>query len=95
MFRKVDVPILGLVNNMSVFQCPHCQGDTHVFGPSDGVKALCGDGKIDFLGDVPLHPNIGNDAHRGKPTVVSELGARGPGFFMQIARDIGAKIGLK
>ncbi len=94
MFKKVGVPVLGLVQNMSVFRCPHCHGDTAVFGSADRVQAVCAEHGIDFLGDVPLHPNIGDDAHRGKPTVVSEPESERAEVFMRIARDIAAKIGL-
>jgi ATP-binding protein involved in chromosome partitioning len=49
MFRKVDVPVLGLVQNMSVFHCPKCGHETHIFG-KDGAKALAGEMDLDFLG---------------------------------------------
>ncbi|KAK3682473.1 P-loop containing nucleoside triphosphate hydrolase protein [Podospora appendiculata] len=94
MFRKVDVPILGLVQNMSVFRCPHCHGDTTVFGSSEGVKKACEDHGLDFLGDVPLHPNIGEDGSRGKPTVVAEPESDRARVFMDIATSVGTKIGL-
>ncbi len=94
MFKKVDVPILGLVQNMSVFTCPHCHGDTHVFGSSEAVRNVCRDHHIAFLGDIPLHASIADDAHRGEPTVVSEPQSERAGIFMKIAEDVGAKIGL-
>ncbi|KAK3332117.1 P-loop containing nucleoside triphosphate hydrolase protein [Cercophora scortea] len=94
MFRKVDVPILGLVQNMSVFRCPHCHGDTTVFGSSEGVKKACADHGLDFLGDVPLHPNIGEDGSRGKPTVVAEPESDRAKVFMDIATSVGTKIGV-
>lgn len=94
MFKKVNVPILGLVQNMSVFRCPHCHGETAVFGSSEGVRKVCSEHHIDFLGDIPLHPNIGEDAHLGKPTVVSEPGSDRAQAFMKIAEEIGVKIGM-
>ncbi|KAL8417547.1 hypothetical protein RB594_001273 [Gaeumannomyces avenae] len=94
MFKKVNVPILGLVQNMSVFRCPHCHGDTAVFGSGDAVQEVCSQHQIDFLGDLPLHPNIGDDAHRGCPTVVAEPDSERAAVFTEIARAIGSKTGL-
>lgn len=94
MFRKVSVPILGLVQNMSLFRCPHCNTDTAVFGSDEGVRAVCTRHQIDFLGDIPLHPNIGADAQRGKPTVVAEPSSERAKVFTRIAEEVGARIGL-
>ncbi|WYZ35674.1 hypothetical protein EsH8_X_000321 [Colletotrichum jinshuiense] len=95
MFNKVNVNILGLVQNMSLFNCPHCHGDTHVFGSNERVERLCRDHKIDFLGDIPLHPAIGDDADLGKPTVVSEPTSERADVFLKIAKDIAPKINLR
>lgn len=95
MFKTVDVNILGLVQNMSLFKCPHCNGETHVFGSNERVERLAKEHAIDFLGDIPLHPSIGDDGERGKPTVVSEPASERATTFMDIARRISAKIDLK
>lgn len=94
MFRKVDVPILGLVQNMSLFRCPCCDHPSAVFGSGDRVRAACADHGIDLLADVPLHQAIADDAQGGRPTVVSEPGSERAEVFMDIARAVGAKIGL-
>ncbi len=94
MFKKVNVPLLGLVQNMSLFCCPHCHQDTAVFGSSERVNGLCQDHSIDLLGDIPLHQNVGDDGQRGKPTVVSEPESHRARAFMDIARQVGSKIGL-
>ncbi|XP_022620422.1 iron-sulfur protein NUBPL isoform X2 [Seriola dumerili] len=70
MFKKVHVPVLGLVQNMSVFQCPNCHHQTHIFG-SDGARQLADTLGVNFLGDVPLHLNIREMSDRGRPVVVS------------------------
>ncbi|KAJ8288765.1 hypothetical protein COCON_G00014240 [Conger conger] len=70
MFRKVNVPVLGMVQNMSVFQCPNCQHQTHIFG-TDGARELAHTLGVDVLGDVPLHLNIREMSDRGQPVVVS------------------------
>ncbi|KAI9900532.1 hypothetical protein N3K66_004794 [Trichothecium roseum] len=95
MFKTVNVNILGLVQNMSLFKCPHCLGETHVFGSNERVTKMCQEHQIDFLGDIPLHPNIGDDGDRGKPTVVAEPESERALSFMQIAKNIGNKIDLK
>jgi ATP-binding protein involved in chromosome partitioning len=94
MFKTVDVNILGLVQNMSLFKCPHCDGETHVFGSHDRVTRMCQEHSIDFLGDIPLHPNIGEDGENGKPTVVAEPCSERATAFLNIAEAIKSKIGL-
>ncbi|KAI5464789.1 P-loop containing nucleoside triphosphate hydrolase protein [Mariannaea sp. PMI_226] len=94
MFKTVNVNILGLVQNMSLFQCPHCHGETHVFGSNERVEKMCKEHHINFLGDIPLHPNIGDDAERGKPTVVAEPTSERALAFLKIAQDICPKINL-
>jgi len=102
MFETVGVPIAGLVQNMSLFRCPHCGGESHVFGDEaaadddggGGVRRLCRTHGIDILADIPLHPRIGGDGQSGKPTVVAEPGSERAELFMHLARDVGARIGL-
>ncbi|POR37278.1 Iron-sulfur protein IND1 [Tolypocladium paradoxum] len=95
MFKTVDVNILGLVQNMSLFKCPHCHGETSVFGSNERVERMCAEHKIDLLGDIPLHPNIGDDGDKGKPTVVSEPTSDRASAFLRIAEAICHKINLK
>jgi ATP-binding protein involved in chromosome partitioning len=95
MFKTVDVRILGLVQNMSLFTCPHCKGETHVFGSNERVERMCTEHQIDFLGDIPLHPNIGDDGEAGKPTVVSEPTSERGSAFLNIAQAIRQKVGLR
>lgn len=94
MFKTVNVKILGLVQNMSLFTCPHCHGKTNVFGSNERVERLCNEHGMDFLGDIPLHPNIGDDGERGKPTVVSEPSSDRASAFLQIAQTLLPKVGL-
>ncbi|KIV82826.1 hypothetical protein PV11_04899 [Exophiala sideris] len=104
MFRKMNIDVLGMVQNMSVFVCPNCQTETKIFAHShDGVGGLGGaeakakDLRVDFLGDVPLDPNICADADRGMPTVVAEE-ASGKKvksqYYERIAEKVARKIGL-
>ncbi|XP_072221835.1 iron-sulfur cluster transfer protein NUBPL isoform X2 [Leuresthes tenuis] len=70
MFKKVNVPVLGLVQNMSIFRCPNCSHETHIFG-SDGARKLADTLGVKLLGDIPLHLNIRETSDRGQPVVVS------------------------
>lgn len=68
--RKVNVPILGIVENMAGFVCPSCHGRSDIFYPSTGgAKALCEELGIRFLGSVPLDPRIGKCCDLGESFV--------------------------
>ncbi|EXJ93084.1 ATP-binding protein [Capronia epimyces CBS 606.96] len=117
MFRKMNIPVLGMVQNMSVFVCPHCHQETHIFAHSPspsidddgpkahgtgtgglgGAEAKANDLGVDFLGDVPLDPQICADADRGVPTVVAEEAAGikvNSAYYERIAEKVATKIGL-
>lgn len=94
MFKKTNIPILGMIQNMSLFTCPHCQNSTHIFGSLSGVTGACKEYGIDFLGDIPLHASICDDADRGKPTVVAEPDSDRAKSFINIAETVGGKIDL-
>ena len=87
MFQKVSVPVLGMVQNMSVFVCPHCSQRTHIFG-SEGVSKKCSELGTKLLGDIPLDAHICDDADRGKPTIVSEPESHRAKAFNSIADSI-------
>ncbi|KAL2135103.1 hypothetical protein VTI74DRAFT_9813 [Chaetomium olivicolor] len=95
MFEKVKVPVLGLVQNMGMFRCPCCGGETAVFGGNEKVVRMCEERGIEMLGDVPLHPNIGEDGSRGKPTVAAEPESERARVFMDVARKLAVKVGLE
>lgn len=93
MFEKVGVPILGMVQNMSVFVCPDCGKSTHIFG-TEGVRKTCASHGIELLGDIPLDAQICDDSDKGKPTVVAEPGSARGEVFLGIADRIGRKLEL-
>lgn len=100
MWTKISVPILGMIQNMSVFICPHCQTPTHIFPSSatGGITKACQEHGIDFLGDIPLDRKVCEDADRGVPTMVAEWDGDEQGrvrAFMQIAERVAGKVGLK
>jgi ATP-binding protein involved in chromosome partitioning len=66
MFRKVGVPVLGLIENMSYFQCPHCAERTEIFGHGGG-RAQATRLEVPFLGEIPLDAAIRSSGDTGKP----------------------------
>lgn len=71
MFKKVNVPVLGIVENMSYFICPHCSERTDIFSAGGG-KIVAETLETEFLGEIPLDPIIRSSGDRGAPVVVSE-----------------------
>ena len=87
MFKKVNVPVLGIVENMSYFQCPHCGTRSDIFGHG-GARHEAERLDVPFLGEVPLHISIRATSDSGNPVVVSEP----DGPHAAIYRAIGAKV---
>ncbi|XP_039726432.1 iron-sulfur cluster transfer protein NUBPL isoform X3 [Pteropus medius] len=87
MFRKVHVPVLGLVQNMSVFQCPKCKHKTHIFG-ADGARRLAQTLDLDVLGDIPLHLDIREASDTGQPIVFSQPGSDEAKAYLRIAAEV-------
>ncbi|XP_003792030.1 iron-sulfur protein NUBPL [Otolemur garnettii] len=87
MFRKVHVPVLGLVQNMSVFQCPKCKHKTHIFG-ADGARKLARTLGLDILGDIPLHLNIREASDAGQPIVFSQPDSDEAKAYLKIAVEV-------
>ncbi|XP_070283740.1 iron-sulfur cluster transfer protein NUBPL isoform X1 [Myotis yumanensis] len=87
MFRKVHVPVLGLVQNMSVFQCPKCKHKTHIFG-ADGARKLAQILDLDILGDIPLHLNIREASDIGQPIVFSQPESDEAKAYLRIAAEV-------
>ncbi len=71
MFQRVNVPVFGIVENMSWLECPHCGKPTPIFG-SGGGQRLATELQLPLLGQVPLYPRILECADRGEPIVVAE-----------------------
>ncbi|MCC2657038.1 MAG: ATPase [Panacagrimonas sp.] len=91
MFRKVEVPILGLIENMSFFCCPNCGHRSEIFGSGGGERMSAQFG-VDLLGRVPLDPRIREQADGGKPTVAAEPDSELAGIYRDIARRAAARL---
>ena len=89
MFEKVNVPVLGIVENMSVHVCSQCGHAEHIFGAGGGARMAAQYG-VEMLGALPLDARIREDADGGHPTVVAEPGsARAAAYFALARRTAG------
>ena len=93
MFQKVNVNLLGIVENMSSFQCPHCGEKTALFG-DDGGDALSRDTGVPLLGKVPLMLDIRRDLDRGVPTVEANPDSDLAKLYRCIALTLVARLSL-
>ncbi|KQT42093.1 sodium:proton antiporter [Aureimonas sp. Leaf454] len=84
MFRKVDVPVLGIVENMSYFLCPECGTRSDIFGHG-GARAEAEALGVPFLGEVPLHMTIRETSDAGRPVVAAEPDGVHAAIFRRIA----------
>jgi len=91
MFEKVGIPILGLVENMSIHICSKCGNEEHIFGHGGGEK-MCKDYDTEFLGELPLELAIREMADAGKPTVVGAPESRAADIYRAIARRVAVKV---
>ncbi|MDD1642845.1 MAG: iron-sulfur cluster carrier protein ApbC [Methylococcaceae bacterium] len=94
MFAKVNVPVLGIVENMSMHICSACGHEEAIFGEGGGI-AMARKNKVDLLGSLPLDIHIRKYADSGKPTVVAEPDGRVAQIYKEIARKTAAKLALK
>ncbi len=94
MFEKVNVPVLGVVENMSTHICSNCGHEERIFGEGGGQR-MSEEENVDLLGALPLDMSIRQLADDGKPTVVSEPDSRITELYVDIARKVAAKLALK
>jgi ATP-binding protein involved in chromosome partitioning len=87
MFRRVNVPVLGIVENMSYFLCPECGTRSDIFGYGGARKEAERQG-VPFLGEVPLHMTIREKSDSGMPVVATEP----DGEHTKIYREIAARV---
>ncbi|MCQ8182792.1 iron-sulfur cluster carrier protein ApbC [Methylomonas sp. SURF-1] len=94
MFEKVNVPILGLVENMSMHICSNCGHEEAIFGQGGGV-AMAAKNKVDMLGALPLDIHIREYADSGRPSVVADPDGRPAQIYKAIARKMAAKLAMR
>ena len=91
MFRKVDVPVFGIVENMSYFLCPSCGHRAEIFSHG-GARATAERYGVDFLGEIPLDLVIREDTDAGRPPVVSQPDGPQAAAYMEVARKVIEKL---
>lgn len=92
MFEKVGIPILGIVENMSIHICSNCGHAEHIFGEGGGER-MCKDYDTEMLGGLPLDIKIREQTDSGKPSVVADPDGAVAKIYKQIARRVAVKIG--
>ena len=90
MFRKVNVPIAGVIENMSYFVCPHCGDRTEIFGHG-GAREAAEELGLEFLGELPLDTATRQAADDGQPIVVSAPESAQTAAFMEVAKQVAAR----
>ncbi|HEY5763733.1 MAG TPA: Mrp/NBP35 family ATP-binding protein, partial [Rhodocyclaceae bacterium] len=94
MFEKVGIPILGIVENMSIHICSKCGHAEHIFGEG-GATRMCQDYDVELLGALPLEMSIREMADSGKPTVVGAPDSKAAEIYRAIARLVAIRVAEK
>jgi ATP-binding protein involved in chromosome partitioning len=94
MFEKVEVPVLGIVENMSIHICSNCGHEEHIFGAGGGQR-MAAEYAVPFLGALPLDIRIREETDNGQPTVAAEPDSRIAGLYRDIARRAAARLSLQ
>ena len=91
MFKKVEIPIIGIVENMSYFRCPNC-GERHDIFGHGGARATAEKLDVPFLGEVPLHMDIRTLSDEGRPIVATEPASEHAGTYRQVAANVASQM---
>jgi ATP-binding protein involved in chromosome partitioning len=94
MFRKVAVPVLGVVENMSTHICTHCGHEEHLFGTGGG-ESIARDFDVELLGQLPLEMSIREQTDSGKPTVVADPDGAIAQAYVLTARRMAARLAIQ
>ena len=94
MFEKVNIPILGIVENMSIHICSKCGHAEEIFGHGGG-KDMAVDSKTNFLGALPLQLDIRTDVDEGTPSVAKDPDSQVTDMYQEIARKVAGILSLK
>jgi ATP-binding protein involved in chromosome partitioning len=94
MFEKVEVSVLGIVENMSIHICSQCGHEEYIFGAGGGQR-MADQYQVPFLGSLPLDIRIREETDNGQPTVIAEPDSRIAGLYREIARRASARLSLQ
>jgi ATP-binding protein involved in chromosome partitioning len=93
MFNKLNIPIVGVIENMSYLQCPHCNEQIHIFGKGGGQR-VSEQFNIPFIGEIPLHSHIMEGSDQGKPITISEPESVQSHAFVNVAKSVAGRISV-
>ncbi|MSQ33903.1 MAG: iron-sulfur cluster carrier protein ApbC [Dehalococcoidia bacterium] len=93
MFEKLNAPVLGVVENMSSFACPHCGRETDIFGGSGGDE-MAAKFNIPLLGQIPLHASVATGGNIGYPIVASDPDSPQGRAFRKLAETVAARVSV-
>ena len=85
--RKLNIPVIGIIENMSGFICPKCGAETNIFKAGGGRK-ISEDLTVPFLGTIPIDPEICEDSDKGVPFIVEHMNSPAAKSFMEIVKKI-------
>jgi ATP-binding protein involved in chromosome partitioning len=94
MFRQMNIPILGAIENMSYFVCPHCHEKTDIFGHGGGQK-MADDMGLPFLGEVPIDTRVRTGGDEGRPIVAVQPDSPAAAAFLDIAGKVAAQLSIR
>ena len=94
MFKKLNAPILGIIENMSRYACPHCGATDEIFG-SGGARRTAERMEIPFLGEIPLTTPVRLASDQGKPVVWSDPASPAAQAFIQAAERLAAQVSIR
>jgi ATP-binding protein involved in chromosome partitioning len=93
MYKKLNIPPLGIIENMSYFACPNCRHEADIFGHGGGER-LAAELEVPFLGRLPIYQPIREGGDVGVPVVVSEPGSPAAAAFMAAAEQTAAQVSI-
>lgn len=94
MFRQLNITVLGVIENMSTFVCPHCSEETQIFGSGGGEK-MSRDLDIPFLGDVPIDTRVRSGGDEGRPIVSAAPDAPAAKAFLALSSKVAAQVSIQ
>jgi ATP-binding protein involved in chromosome partitioning len=94
MFQRVNVPVLGIVENMSYFLCPHCNERTHIFGSGGGRREAERLG-VPLLAEIPIDPQIAEGGDRGFPLMVRSPESAVGKIYTDLAESVRKELGIE
>jgi ATP-binding protein involved in chromosome partitioning len=86
-FRKLSIPLIGLVENMSYFICDECGSKHHILG-SNNIEKFSLDNDISLLGQIPMHPRLSEGSDNGQPVIINSE----DGLLTKVYQEIASKI---